>query len=150
MIEKISVDSKRTYIMSQVKQKDTGIEVSLRSRLHKLGFRFRKNSRKLPGSPDIVLPKYKTAIFVHGCFWHGHDNCIKGKRPKTRSEYWLPKIDDNKRRDLKKIDELAKMKWRVAIVWQCSLDDIQKTENTISELANWIVNDNPGMEIIEF
>jgi len=150
MAENINVDPKRTYIMSRVKQKDTRIEVLLRSRLHRLGFRFRKNSSRLPGSPDIVLPKYKVAIFVHGCFWHGHDSCRKGGRPKTRTDYWLPKIEDNKQRDLRKIDELRKMGWRVAVVWQCSLDYREKTETTIQKLEDWIIQSNPTSRIVEF
>lgn len=149
MNQNLIKDPRRTYIMSRVKQKDTGIEVSLRSKLHRLGFRFRKNNRRLPGSPDIVLPKYNIAIFVHGCFWHGHDNCIKGKRPKTRLDYWLPKIDDNKRRDSRKVDELRKMKWRVAIIWQCSLDN-NKIENTVKKLTKWIKNVDSKLEIVEF
>lgn len=150
MVDNINIDPKRTYIMSRVKQKDTRIEVLLRSRLHKLGFRFRKNSVRLPGSPDIVLPKYNMAIFVHGCFWHGHDNCRKGGRPKTRTDYWLPKIEGNKQRDLRKIDELRTMGWRVAVVWQCSLDDRRGKEGTIQKLEDWIIKKNHTSGIVEF
>ena len=140
-------DSLRTYIMSRVKQKDTRIEVLLRSRLHKLGFRFRKNDSKLPGSPDIVLSKYKAVIFVHGCFWHGHDGCKKGKRPKSRPEYWLPKIRDNKKRDSEKVNELLTRKWRVGIVWQCALDRPETIHNTINELEKWLHSEDIRCEI---
>jgi len=148
MAQNLDIDPKRTYIMSRVKQKDTGIEVLLRSRLHRLGFRFRKNYRRLPGSPDIVLPKYKVALFVHGCFWHGHDSCRKGRRPKTRKDYWLPKIEDNKRRDLKKIGEIDRLGWRVAVIWQCSLDSV--IENTLRRLTEWIKTEDTELRIAEF
>lgn len=150
MTENISIDPRRTYIMSRVNQKDTRIEVLLRSILHGLGFRFRKNDSRLPGSPDIVLPKYSVAIFVHGCFWHGHDSCRKGGRPKTRTDYWLPKVEENKQRDLRKIDQLRRMGWRVAVVWQCSLDSRKKTETTTQELENWIIRNDHPSRIAEF
>ena len=148
MAQKVDIDLKRTYIMSRVKQKDTRIEVLLRSRLHRLGFRFRKNYKKLPGSPDIVLPKYKVALFVHGCFWHGHDGCRKGRRPKTRKDYWLPKIEDNKRRDLNKIGGIDRLGWRVAVIWQCSLDSV--IENTLRRLTEWIKTEDTELRIAEF
>ncbi len=142
-----NVDPKRAYIMSRVKQKDTRIEVLLRSKLHGLGFRFYKNYKRLPGSPDIVLPKYKVALFVHGCFWHGHDSCRKGRRPKTRTNYWLPKIEENKKRDLEKIDEINRLGWRVAVIWQCSLDN--DVGNTIRRLADWIKTADPKSRTAE-
>ncbi len=142
------VDPQRTYIMSRVKQKDTRIEVLLRSRLHRLGFRFRKNYKALPGSPDIVLPKYKVALFVHGCFWHGHVGCRKGRRPKTRTDYWIPKIEENKNRDMRKMEEIKKSGWRVAVVWQCSLDST--IENTLRTLSSWIKSENSGLRTAEF
>jgi DNA mismatch endonuclease, patch repair protein len=144
-----AIDAHRTYIMSRVKQKDTVIEVLLRSKLHKLRFRFRKNYNRLPGRPDIVLPKHRAALFVNGCFWHGHD-CIKGKRPSTRTDYWLPKIEDNKERDSRKIAELIAMRWRVAVVWQCSLENSSKCENMLLQLAKWLRQDDHNPEIIEF
>ena len=133
--------------MSRVKQKNTQIEVIVRSRLHKLGFRFRKNDSKLPGSPDIVLSKYKAVIFVHGCFWHGHDGCKKGKRPNSRQEYWLPKIRDNKFRDSEKIKELLAIKWRVGVIWQCALGRPETIDNTINELRKWLQSEDTFCEI---
>lgn len=143
-----NVDARRTYIMSKVKQKNTRIEILLRSRLHKIGFRFRANYKRLPGSPDIVLPKYKVALFVHGCFWHGHDGCVKGRRPKTRTDYWLPKIEENKKRDLIKIGEIDRLGWRVAVIWQCSLDSA--IENTMRRLTEWINTEDTELRIAEF
>jgi DNA mismatch endonuclease (patch repair protein) len=150
MDEDAGVDSTRSYIMSRVRQKDTRIEVFLRSRLHREGFRFRKNYRRLPGSPDIVLPKYRAALFVHGCFWHGHDNCPKGRRPGTRTDYWVPKIKDNKQRDARKAEELTTEGWRVAVVWQCSLDDKTRSDSTVRRLAEWIADTDTECGVEEF
>ena len=148
MADNTNVDPRRTFIISRVNQKDTRIEVLLRSKLHGLGFRFRKNYTRLPGSPDIVLPRYKVAVFVNGCFWHGHDKCKKGERPRTRSDHWVPKIEDNKQRDLRMIHELKGMGWRVAVVWQCSLDCSERTETTTRRLASWIIrNDSPSIVV---
>lgn len=147
MTKDYRADVKRTYIMSRVKQKDTRIEVLLRSRLHRIGFRFRKNCNTLPGSPDIVLSKYNAALFVHGCFWHGHDGCKKGKRPKSRQEYWLPKIRDNKNRDSEKVKELLAREWRVGIVWQCALEGSETIYNTINELEKWLHSEDIRCEI---
>lgn len=150
MADNTIVDPNRAYIMSRVRQKDTRIEVSLRSILHRSGFRFRKNDSSLPGSPDIVLLRHNVVIFVHGCFWHGHDSCRKGGRPKSRTDYWLPKIRDNRQRDLRKVDELIAMGWRVAIVWQCSLDCREKTERTTQGLKDWITQNDPCSKVVEF
>lgn len=112
--------AKRSRIMSQVKVKDTAPEIKLRSILHRNGFRFRLNRKDLPGKPDIVLPKYKAVIFVHGCFWHGHD-CKRGRRPKTNIEFWNEKIDKNIKRDQLDIIKLRELGWRVLVVWECEI-----------------------------
>src|SRR5437899_3214327 len=106
--------------MQAVKTKHTGPEMRLRRALHALGFRFRLHRRDLAGSPDIVLPKWRTAIFVHGCFWHGH-GCAKGRPPKSRLDYWLPKIQANRERDMKNERRLREQGWRVLTVWQCEI-----------------------------
>lgn len=106
--------------MSSVKQKDTKQEIFVRKYLFSKGFRFRKNDKRLPGSPDIVLPKYKVAIFIHGCFWHGHD-CRAGHLPTSNIEFWESKINRNKERDTNKEDQLRQLGWRVIIIWQCEL-----------------------------
>lgn len=110
----------RSYCMSRVRGKDTTPELHLRKQLWAEGFRYRLHS-KLPGKPDIVLPKYKTAIFVHGCFWHHHEGCPKSKLPSTRHEFWAGKIASNKRRDKANQDELAKLGWQVLIAWECEI-----------------------------
>lgn len=121
--------SVRSRIMSSVKQRHTKPEIVVRSLLHRLGYRFRLYQKALPGSPDIVLPKYRTAIFVHGCFWHQHINCGKSRRPSSNQEYWNKKLDENISRDKRKEDELSQLGWRVAIIWQCETSDV----NILSE-----------------
>lgn len=112
----------RRRIMQAVKSKDTTPEIIVRRLLHRLGYRFRLHRKDLPGRPDIVLPKFRKAIFVHGCFWHAH-GCAKGQPPKSRQEYWLPKLEANVNRDRAKIDELERLGWGVLVVWQCETKD---------------------------
>jgi len=107
--------------MSKIRSKDTQPEKKLRSALFKKGFRFRIHKTGLPGSPDIVLSKYNAAIFVHGCFWHQHENCKGCFTPKTRQEYWLPKLKANVARDKKNISDLAENGWTSIIVWECEI-----------------------------
>ena len=116
----IFAPEKRHEIMQNVKTKNTAPEIKLRSLLHKNGFRFRVNRKDLPGKPDIVLPKYRTVIFVHGCFWHGHD-CPRGQRPQTNADFWNQKIDRNVIRDKSDVSLLESLGWRVLIVWECEI-----------------------------
>jgi DNA mismatch endonuclease, patch repair protein len=106
--------------MQAVKQKHTAPEVGVRSLLHRLGYRFRLHRKDLPGTPDIVLPGRGAAIFVHGCFWHGH-GCRLGRLPKSKLDYWQPKIEGNRERDRRKRAALRRAGWRVLTVWQCEL-----------------------------
>lgn len=124
---------KRSEVMSKVSQKDTSLEIVVRKLLFKNGFRFRKNYSKLPGSPDIVLPKYKVVIFIHGCFWHGHI-CKAGRLPKTNIEFWAEKINNNKKRDRKKKYQLQKLGWRVISIWQCKLMSKKKLNKSFNQL----------------
>lgn len=112
----------RRRLMQAVKSKNTGPEIAVRSILHRLGYRFRLHRKDLPGTPDIVFPSRRAAIFVNGCFWHGHA-CHLGQLPKSKLDYWGPKIDANRSRDARKRTELAAAGWRSAIVWQCELKD---------------------------
>lgn len=114
----------RSEIMQSVRQKNTKPEVKVRQALHALGFRFRLHRRDLPGSPDIVLPKFRTVIFVHGCFWHRHPGCKYASTPKSRQEYWLPKFESNVRRDAIKEAQLKELGWRVLVVWECETKNI--------------------------
>ena len=109
--------------MSRVSQKHTKPEIITRKFLFENGLRYRINYKSLPGTPDIVLPKFKTAIFVHGCFWHGHNNCKLSKRPSSNQNYWNKKLDENLSRDKKKIISLKKLGWNVIVLWQCRLNE---------------------------
>lgn len=111
----------RSWNMSQIKGKDTKIEVQVRSWLFSRGFRFRKNDKRYPGKPDIVLPKYKTVIFINGCFWHRHEGCKYATMPKTRVEYWEDKFNRNIRNDMLHKQQLEEMGWRVLTIWECQL-----------------------------
>lgn len=123
--------------MSNISGKETKPEIMVRRYLFSKGFRFRKNDKRYYGKPDIVLPKYKTVIFIHGCFWHGH-NCKKGKLPKTRKEFWKDKISGNIERDKRNKEELEKAGWKVIVVWQCELSLSTKNDlnNIIKEIKN--------------
>ena len=123
--------------MSKISGKETKPEILVRKFLFANGFRYRKNVKNLPGKPDIVLPKYKTVIFVHGCFWHGH-NCKAGKLPETRKEFWKDKINGNIKRDKKNIATLKKQSWKVIVIWQCKLKNKKIRESTLNKLIETI------------
>lgn len=112
---------KRSWNMSRIKGKDTKIEVEVRKYLFSKGYRFRKNDKRYPGKPDIVLPKYHVAIFVHGCFWHRHEGCKDVTIPKTRTEFWLEKFDKNVKNDQIKQEKLRELGWKVIVIWECEL-----------------------------
>ncbi len=123
--------------MSQIKAGDTKPEMLVRKFLYANGFRYTLHNKKLPGKPDIVLSKYKTIIFVHGCFWHGHDNCKYYVVPKTRTKWWLEKINTNKGNDAKAAKALKKEGWKVITVWECGLKP-GKVEETLASLLKRI------------
>ena len=112
---------RRSWNMSRIKGKDTKIEVEVRKYLFSKGYRFRKNDKRYPGKPDIVLPKYHVAIFVHGCFWHRHEGCKDATTPKTRTEFWLEKFDKNVKNDQIKQEKLRELGWKVIVIWECEL-----------------------------
>lgn len=110
--------------MSRIRGRDTKPEVALRSMLHRLGYRFTVNgplNRSLPGKPDLVLPKHRTVIFVHGCFWHGHEHCPAFRMPKSRRAWWKRKILGNRERDLRSENAVRELGWNVVIIWECAL-----------------------------
>jgi DNA mismatch endonuclease (patch repair protein) len=116
--------AKRSDVMSRIRSRNTKPELAVRSILHRAGLRFTVNgpkNRSLPGKPDIVLPKHRTVVFVHGCFWHGHPGCKLFRMPKSRTEFWTAKIEGNRARDARAQRALELMGWRVILVWQCSL-----------------------------
>ena len=119
MADRISQEA-RSRLMSRIRSKDTGPERAVRSLLHSLGFRFRLHRKDLPGTPDIVLPGRAAVVFVHGCFWHGHA-CKVDKMPKSRTDYWGPKIEANRARDVRKAAKLRRLGWKVVTVYECEL-----------------------------
>ncbi len=123
----------RSYNMSQVKAKDTKPELIVRKYLFACGFRYRLHNKKLPGKPDIVLPKYKTILFINGCFWHGHKKCAWAALPKTRTEWWQEKINKNIANDEKVIKNLRRTGWKVIVVWTCDLK-ASKRDSTLFKL----------------
>jgi len=121
------VSEQRSRNMSAIKSKNTKPEITVRKLLHSMGYRFRLHRKDLPGSPDIVLPKYKTVIFVHGCFWHRHENCKYATTPKTRKEFWEKKFRENINRDNLNQANLSLKGWKIIIIWECQLKgDIKK------------------------
>lgn len=138
----IKTKESRSYNMSQIKSKDTKPEELVRKYLFARGFRYRKNDKRLPGSPDVVLPKYKTAIFVNGCFWHGHNGCKYFVWPKDNADFWKEKLQRNIERDRNNYCKLEEMGWKVILVWECELkakvrdERLQKLCDEIRELNN--------------
>lgn len=133
----------RHYNMSRIRSGDTGPEKMVRSYLFRKGLRFRKNDRRLPGRPDIVLPKYRTVIFVNGCFWHGHQGCRYATVPQTNTRFWVSKIENNRKRDNRVAEELRNMGWNVITVWECHLRK-GVSENTLGELFDRIRSGQTG------
>ena len=122
---------KRSQIMSRVSGKNTKPELIVRSLLHSMGYRFRLHRSDLPGKPDITLPKYKKVIFVHGCFWHGHKDCQRSKRPITNKKFWHEKLDRNIERDKANIRNIKELGWDVLVVWTCEVKDINHLKNKL-------------------
>lgn len=140
----------RSRMMSGIRSKNTKPELLIRQALHRLGFRFRIHDNRLPGKPDIVLPRYRAAIFVHGCFWHGHD-CSLFKRPSTRPDFWDEKIETNRRRDHAAEDALRDAGWRVGRVWECSLKGPKRRQmrEVIRKCAEWLASGEASFDITE-
>ena len=111
---------RRSALMKRVKRSDTKSEITLRKALHKLGFRYIIGDKRLPGTPDLTFPKHMAAVFVHGCFWHGHD-CRQGRAPSSNVDYWVPKIEANRERDARKERAVWGLGWRVFTIWECEL-----------------------------
>ncbi|MEX0719083.1 MAG: DNA mismatch endonuclease Vsr [Balneolaceae bacterium] len=129
--------SKRSEIMSKISGKETKPEIIVRKFLFSKGFRYLKNDKRYPGTPDIVLPKYKTIVLVHGCFWHGH-NCKKGRLPETRREFWENKISGTKKRDVRNRTILEEKGWKVFTVWGCAISNKTDRLKNLDELVRKI------------
>jgi DNA mismatch endonuclease (patch repair protein) len=132
-MDKLTVE-RRSWNMSRIKGRDTVPEKRVRSMLHRLGFRFSLRRKDLPGRPDIVLPKFNLAIFVHGCFWHRHEACYNAVLPKTRQEFWLSKLNGNVERDGRNNAALRQLGWRVLVVWECEVEDEAKLSKRLLRL----------------
>ena len=128
------VSEQRSRNMSAIKSKNTKPEIKVRKVLHSMGYRFRLHSKDLPGSPDIVLPKYKTVIFVHGCFWHRHENCKYASIPKTRQEFWNKKFKTNIERDLEIQDKIKNLDWRSVVIWECETKNMENLRDKIIDV----------------
>lgn len=129
----------RSYNMSRIRSKDTKPELLVRKFLFSKGFRYRLHDKALPGKPDIVLPKYKTVIFVHGCFWHGHIGCKYFVVPKTRTDWWLKKIEGNKKLDFKNFQTLNELGWKVLTIFECELKKTER-EQILNEITKTLTN----------
>lgn len=125
----------RSWNMSRIRSTNSKPEIVVRSLLHRMGYRFRLHRKDLPGKPDIVLPKYRTVIFVHGCFWHRHEGCRKAYQPKSRRNFWEEKFRQNKARDKKNLNFLEEKDWNVLVVWECELEDVSRlSERLVKEI----------------
>jgi len=134
-VDRISKEH-RSWNMSQIKAKDTRPELVVRSLLHRLGYRFRLHRDDLPGTPDIVLPKYNTVIFVHGCYWHRHSACKYAYTPKSRVDFWQAKFDENVARDKRARRALQELGWKVHVVWECETGDLDALAQRLDEVLH--------------
>ena len=133
MAEQESVSQTRSRNMAAIRGKDTAPELAIRRILHAMGMRFRLHRKDLPGSPDIVLPRHRTVVFVHGCFWHRHEGCRYTTTPKTRQEFWLAKFESNVFRDRRNQAKLKQLGWLVLVVWECELRKPEDLRRRIAE-----------------
>lgn len=124
--------------MSKVRSADTGLEMVVRRLVHGMGYRYRLHRKDLPGKPDLVFPSRKKVIFIHGCFWHRHDDpgCRLARLPKTRLDFWLPKLSANKERDARTIERLAALGWGVMTIWECEVRETEALQRRISEFLD--------------
>jgi DNA mismatch endonuclease (patch repair protein) len=123
---------RRSEIMGRITSQNTRPEVRVRSALHRMGYRFRLHRKDLPGKPDVVLPKWRTVVLVHGCFWHGH-NCCEGHVPKSNASYWAPKLERNRRRDSENAEKLRQLGWKRIVIWECQTYSLRKIEDRLRE-----------------
>ena len=135
----------RSRAMSCVRGSETRLEKLVRSELHRRGFRFQKNVKDLPGHPDVVLPKHRAVVFVHGCFWHGHSGCSAAKLPQTNQGFWTEKIRGNVERDACQLAELRRLGWRTGVIWGCALK--AHYARSISALLRWLLGEAATISI---
>lgn len=137
--------AKRSALMSRIRARDTKPELHVRHYLWRAGFRYRLYAQDLPGKPDLVMPKWRKVVLVHGCFWHRHDGCPYFRLPKTRASFWAEKLSKNRHRDLLVIDRLAADGWKIAVVWECALR--LDPDRTGAKLAEWVVRGKGNLEV---
>lgn len=135
----------RSQMMSAIRSRNTAPELALRLRLHAMGFRYRLNVRRLPGSPDIVMSKYQAVVFVHGCFWHRHAACKFTTTPKANAQFWQEKFRKNVERDIRDMGNLCNEGWRVAIVWECAIK--RSADATAHRVAEWLIGQESKLEL---
>lgn len=133
MADQVSPE-RRSEIMRRITGRDTAPEMAVRRLLHRMGLRFRLYRKDLPGKPDVVLPRWKVVILVHGCFWHGHDCSPKVRRPKSNTAYWNPKIERNMRRDAENVERLRSLGWSPVVIWACETRDLTALEGRLRAL----------------
>ena len=140
----------RSRMMSGIRGKDTKPEVLIRKALHAQGFRYRLHDKSLPGKPDLVFPKYKAVVFIHGCFWHGHD-CRYFKVPQTRTAFWLDKINANRQRDARQLAQLKQADWRILVIWECATrkNECLSKDMLIDYVTNWLIMDSCDSQVDE-
>lgn len=133
----------RSRMMAGIRDRNTKPEITIRRMLHKSGFRYRLHSPRMPGKPDLVFSRFNAVIFVHGCFWHGHENCLLFRIPRSRTEFWTRKIAENKIRDQQNIIKLQESGWRVGVVWECSTKGRSRVEPEVlaKSLTSFLVED---------
>lgn len=136
MCADILTPEERSRMMGKIKGKNTKPEMVVRSLCHAMGLRFRLHRKDLPGSPDMVFPKYRLCLFVHGCFWHRHPGCKYAYTPKTRLDFWLPKLQRNVERDREKEEALRALGWRVEVVWECETKDLARLQDILLKSFN--------------
>lgn len=138
---------RRSWNMSRIRSKNTKPEMAVRRALHAAGFRFRLHVIDLPGKPDIVLPKWKAVVFIHGCFWHRHMGCKDATIPKTRTEWWEEKLSKNKNRDSASCDALVRSGWHVLVVWECSFKNLSSdvVSNHFINVVSTFITDGSGI-----
>lgn len=127
---------RRSWLMARVGSKNTSAEMRVRSAAHRRGLRFRVHRRDLPGTPDLVFPRWQTAVFVHGCFWHRHPGCRKASTPKSRVDFWQEKFDRNQARDLANLAALHSAGWRVEVIWECETKRPDALEGRLDDIFN--------------
>ena len=132
----VFTEQQRREIMSRVRSRDTKPELVVRRMLHAMGFRFRLHRKDLPGCPDIVLPRYRTVIFVHGCFWHGH-SCAKGRRPTSNEKFWNDKIEKNMIRDSRSLRRLRRTGWKTVVIWECQTRNVKYLERRLCRIREY-------------